>query len=99
MNVRVKMYGVLGRRDPAHESGMELALPDTVTTRGLLGALADRCGAPFHDVIDSLDSRLPRHIRIFCDGEMLATLEQPLVAKCVPGASVTVVLLSPMMGG
>lgn len=99
MKVRVKMLGVLGRRNPGQEPAFELALHGNVTAGDLLRVLAERCGSPFRDVIESPDVRLPSHIRMFSDGEMLATMEQPLIAKCVAGASVTVVFLSPMMGG
>jgi hypothetical protein len=70
-----------------------------VTARDLLHVLAERFGAPFRDIVELSDIRLPRHIRVFSNGEMLATMEQPLIAKRIAGASVTVVLLSPMMGG
>jgi hypothetical protein len=73
----------------------------------LLRALADRCGEPFRRALDSDDSRLPRHLRLFVDGEMLVTRDQPLLPENVPvnvpvngsEAGVTVVVLTPMMGG
>jgi hypothetical protein len=99
MNVRVKMHGVLGRHDRGRETGFDLALADDVTAGDLLRALAERCGAPFRDAVESSDSRFPRHIRMFADGEMLSRFEQPLVTASASGPSVTVVLLSPMMGG
>jgi hypothetical protein len=75
---------------------------DGVTAGDLLRALADRCGAPFREALASPDDRLPRHIRVFADGELLTTREQPLLPRVPPGASgsgVTVVLLTPMIGG
>jgi hypothetical protein len=99
MNVRVKMHGVLGRWDPGRKASFELALREGVTAGDLLRILADSCGAPFRDAIESSDTRLPRHIRMFSDGEMLSTLEQPLIKTPAPDASVSVVVLCPMMGG
>ena len=99
MNVRVKMHGVLDRGDPGQKASFDLALRDDVTAGELVHILAERCGAPFCDAIQSSDTRLPRHIRMFSDGEMLSTLEQPLVAACTRRASVNIVVLSPMMGG
>ena len=99
MNVRVKMHGVLGRRILGRKASFDLNLHDDVTVGDLVRILAEHCGAPFCDAIESSDIRLPRHIRMFSDGEMLATLEEPLVATCSPRASVNVVVLSPMMGG
>jgi hypothetical protein len=92
------MHGVLGL-DPGREASFDLALNDTATAGELVHILAEHCGAPFRDAIESSDTRLPRHIRMFSDGEMLSTLEQPLAAACRRAASVNVVVLSPMMGG
>jgi len=99
MNVRVELHGVLGPREPGRETGFDLSLQRDVTAGDLLRELAPRCGAPLREAIESSDARLPRHIRMFSNGEMLSTLEQPLVPTLAQGASVTVVLLSPMMGG
>ena len=99
MNVSVKMHGVLGRWVSGQKASLDLTLGEGVTAGDLLRILAEHCGAPFCDAIESSDTRLPRHIRIFSDGEMLSTLEQPLATSCTPGANVNVVVLSPMMGG
>lgn len=103
MKVRVKLFGVLGSRDRARTGRcFDLVLRDNVTAGDVLRALADRCGSPFHEALASPDDRLPRHIRMFADSELLTTREQrllPHVAQGAPGGGVTVVLLTPMMGG
>ena len=99
MNIRVRIHGVLGRRDPQQKTGFDLALPIGATAAELMHFLAEHCGSPFTEALESSDIRIPRHIRVFSDGEMLSTLEQPLVTACAQGATVNVVVMSPMMGG
>lgn len=99
MNVRVKLHGVLTGWNPGHEASFELALHPSVTAGDLLRIIAEHCGGPLCDAIESSDTRFPGHIRMFSDGEMLWTLEQPLVTTSARDANVNVVLLSPMMGG
>jgi hypothetical protein len=99
MNVRVEMYGMLRRRDGGCKASFDLALHDGVTAGELVRILAERCGAPLCDAIESSDTRLPRHIRMFSDGEMLSAFEQPLAAERARETRVNIVVLSPMMGG
>lgn len=99
MDVSVNMHGVLGRTSPGEAASFNLALHEGATAGELIRLLAKRCGAPFSDAVDSSDSRLPRHIRMFSDGKMLLTFEQPLVAACAQAARVNIVVLTPMMGG
>ena len=103
MKVHVKLHGVLGPCDDARTRRcFDLVMRDGVTAGDLLRVLADRCGAPFREALASPDDRLPRHIRMFVAGELLTTREQPLlpgVPPDAPGSGVTVVLLTPMMGG
>jgi hypothetical protein len=100
MRVTVKLLGVLGPGDRRRLGRpFDLELRDGVTAGELLIALAKRCGAPFRQAIESPDSRLPRHIRMFVDGEMLVTREQTLAPEGGLADGVTVVLLTPMMGG
>jgi len=100
MRVTVKLLGVLGPRDRGWSGGsFDLTLREDVTAGGLLRALAERCGAPFRDAIESSDGRLPRHIRMFAGSEMLVEREQALAPAGVGADGVTVVLLTPMMGG
>ncbi len=99
MDVTVKLQGVEAPRDPNHASGISLALRDGATAGDLMGQLAARFGAPFCEALDDSNARLPRHIRVFCDGQMLASLEQPLVETGARSTRVSVVVLSPMMGG
>jgi hypothetical protein len=99
MNVSVKMHGVLGRGGPSRASSFELALHDGATAGELMEILAEQCGPPFSDAVETSDARFPPHIRMFADGEMLSALGQPLVAACGRRASVSIVVLSPMMGG
>lgn len=100
MNVHVKLYGGTHgcEANPARRSfGLDLQAGGNAGD--LLHALADRCGEPFRGALDSDDSRLPRHLRLFVDGEMLVTRDQPLVPANGSDAGITVVVLTPMMGG
>jgi hypothetical protein len=100
MRVTVKLLGVLGSEDRRRPSrSIDLELREGVTVGELLRALARRCGAPFRQAVESPDSRLPRHIRMFADGEMLVSRDQTLVRAGGFSDAVTVVLLTPMMGG
>ena len=100
MRVTIKLLGVLSPEDRRRRGRpFDLELRDGVTAGELLRALARRCGAPFRQAIESPDSRLPRHIRMFADGEMLVTREQKLAPANELSDGVTVVLLTPMMGG
>jgi hypothetical protein len=74
MRVTVKLLGVLAPEDRRRlGTSFDLELRDGVTAGELLRALARRCEAPFRQAIESSDARLPRHIRMFADGEMLVT--------------------------
>lgn len=103
MEVDVKLHGPIrsrSGRDP--ESAFHLRMPNGVRARDLLHVLAERCGDPLRravDELDSADARFPRHIRMFANGEMLATLDQPLAHGPGPATGVTVVVMTPMMGG
>jgi hypothetical protein len=101
MQVDVKLHGATRPRDGSNAAGrpFRIDLCDGVSARDLLRALADRCGDPFRRALGVTDTRLPRHIRIFANGEMLVTLDQPLASSDEVDAGVTVVVLSPMMGG
>ena len=100
MRVTIKLLGVLAPDDRRRLGrSFDLELRDGVTAGELLRSLARRCGAPFRQAIESPDSRLPRHIRMFADGEMLVTREQTLASANGLSDGVTVVLLTPMMGG
>ncbi len=100
MRVRVKLHGGVRscEMDPARSS-FGLTLRNGGNAGDLLHALAERCGDPFRRALDSTDERLPRHLRLFVDGEMLVTLDQPVVPANGSDAGVTVVVLTPMMGG
>ena len=100
MRVTVKLLGVLGPRERGRGGrSLDLVLGDNVTAGDLLRALADRFGPPFRAASESSDARLPRHIRMFAGGEMLVRREQTLAPAHAVSDGVTVVLLSPMMGG
>ncbi len=76
MRVTIKLLGVLAPENRRRQGrSFDLELRDGVTAGELLRSLARRCGAPFRQAIESPDSRLPRHIRMFADGEMLVTRE------------------------
>ena len=98
MRVTVRLSGVLGPADPGRRS-FELELREAATAGEVLRALAGLRGAPFRQALASRDVRLPRHIRMFANGEMLTTREQRLAPAGRLSDGVTVVLLTPMMGG
>lgn len=100
MNVRVKLHGGVPSCKTGPDRGsFGLTLRAGGNAGDLLHALAERCGEPFQRALDSDDSRLPRHLRLFVGGEMLVTLDQPLASANGSDAGVTVVVLTPMMGG
>jgi hypothetical protein len=100
MNVRVKLHGGVRSCETNPTRGsFGLALRAEANAGDLLRALAERCGEPFRRALDSDDSRLPRHLRLFVNGEMLVTREQPVVPADGSNTGVTVVVLTPMMGG
>jgi hypothetical protein len=100
VQVKVKLLGVLAPEDRRRLGRpLDLELGDDVTAGELLRHLAARCGATFRQAIESPDSRLPRHIRMFANGEMLVSRDQALASGRSLGDGVTVVLLTPMMGG
>ncbi|MBW2420829.1 MAG: MoaD/ThiS family protein [Deltaproteobacteria bacterium] len=100
MRISVKFHGSVGRgSQPLPRHACVLTLPGGATVGDLLHALADRFGAPFSEIVASDDARLPRNIRIFADGDLLASSEQPVVPSGSESASVTVVFMSPISGG
>lgn len=102
MRVQVKLHGVLSpatRGRPGRPASFDWQLAETSTAGDLLSALADRCEGAFREALESPDERLPRHIRMFADGELLTSRRQALVLAGEGASGVTVVLLSPMMGG
>lgn len=99
MRVTVKLLGVLGPPAPGRRRSFELELGEDATAGAVLRALAGRCGAPFRQAVESRDARLPPHIRMFADGEMLVSREQDVAPPERLSEGVTVVLLTPMMGG
>jgi hypothetical protein len=100
MRVTVKLLGVLAPEDRRRVGGaLQLELREGVTAGELLRDLAGRCGASFRQAIESTDSRLPRHVRMFANGEMLVSRDQSLSSGGRLGDGVTVVLLTPLMGG
>lgn len=100
MRVQIKLRGVLSRAaGPGPADTFDLLVPEKTTAGDLLATLAERWGGPFGQALASSDRRLPRHIRMFADGEMLTHREQALTRPGAPVRGVTVVLLTPMMGG
>lgn len=100
MRVTVKLLGVLAPEDRRRLGGsLDLELHDGVTAGELLRDLAARCAGPFRQALESADSRLPRQVRMFADGEMLVSRDQALATGKALRDGVTVVLLTPMMGG
>jgi molybdopterin converting factor small subunit len=96
MEVAVRVHGAL--RSAALGRDVDLSLPESATVGDLLARLAERFGAPFAQAEGSADPRLPRQIRVFLGGELVASRDERLAAH--PGtAPVTVVLLCPISGG
>jgi len=96
MEVTVRVHGAL--RSAAQGREVDLSLPESATAGDLFACLADRFGAPFASVGTSRDVRLPREIRLFVGGDLVASRDERLAAHD-PSAPVTVVLLTPVAGG
>jgi molybdopterin converting factor small subunit len=91
MQVAVQLHGSVPRR----AERLALELPEGATVGDLVAHLAE-LGLPLEEIASGNEVRLPRQLRIFAGGELLARRDQPLAA----GASdVTVVLLTPIAGG
>lgn len=99
MRITVKLLGVLRPAGGRAQEPLDLVLRDDVTVGELLAALADRLGRPFRALVESSDGRLPRHVRMFAGSEMLVARDQTIASAAGRSGAVTVVLLSPMMGG
>jgi hypothetical protein len=97
MEVAVQVHGALRGALPAVRR-FGLSLPETATVGDLVGQLAERFGAPFASAAAACDARLPREIRLFVGGALMASRDQRLAAHGA-AAPVTVVLLSPVAGG
>ena len=97
MEVTVQVHGAL-RGAAGAARNLDLSLPDRATAGDLLALLGDRLGPAFAAATTAGDPRLPREVRLFVGGRLVATRDQPLAAGgCA--APVTVVLLSPVAGG
>lgn len=100
MQVAVKLHGALRRSPGDPASGrFDLSLREGSTAGELMRELAERVGKPFSEALASSDPRLPRSLRMFVDGEMIVTRDQPLAAPGASHAGVTVVLMTPVAGG
>lgn len=100
MQVTVKLHGALGPGGRGPVPGpFDFALPEHATAGDLMRELALRVGKPFGQALASPDARLPRSLRIFADGEMVLTRDQPLAPPGASHAGVTVVVMSPVAGG
>ena len=100
MQVRVELHGVRGPVASGRGADrFDLELARESTAGELLSLLAERCGGAFRCASESADDRLPRHIRMFADGEPLTNRRQPLSEAGAVARGVTVVLLSPVAGG
>jgi molybdopterin converting factor small subunit len=99
MRVKVELLGVLRPADGRWEGPFDLVVRDDVTVGELLSALAERFGRPFRELAEASDGRLPRHVRMFAGSEMLVARDQSVASAAGAADGVSVVFLSPMMGG
>jgi molybdopterin converting factor small subunit len=91
MHVAVQFHGSA----PPGARRLSIELPDGATAGDLIGRLAE-AGLPLAEFASADEPRLPRQLRVFAGGSLLARRDEPLAA----GASdVTVVLLTPISGG
>lgn len=97
MQVAVQLHGAL-RGAAGVARNLDLSLPERATAGDLLALLRERLGAAFAPAPSSGDPRMPREIRVFVGGHLVASRDQPLAAEGA-AAPVTVVLLSPIAGG
>lgn len=101
MDVTVELHGHLRQVKSAGNGGggpLQLSLPDGATAGDLLGRIADRLGARAAAAL-AKGPRLPEQVRLFVDGQIAHSCDQPLAAAGQTPSSVTVVLLSPISGG
>jgi hypothetical protein len=91
MQVAVQVHGCV----PSGAARFGLELPDRATAGELLERLEQR-GVPLRCAATSLEARMPRQLRMFVDGALIARRDQRLAAGA---SSVTVVLLTPISGG
>ncbi len=100
MNVTVKLHGALGRASKRPADGaFDFTLPDGATTGDLLARLADRFGEPFCEAAKGPSLKLPSSVRMFVEGQLVLTREQPLAERGVEAQKVIVMLISPLTGG
>ena len=91
MQVAIQVHGCV----PSGATRFGLELPDRATAGELLERLEQR-GLSLSCAATSHDARMPRQLRMFVDGALVARRDQPLAAGA---SSVTVVLLTPISGG
>lgn len=100
MNVTVKLLGAVGQVGAKPGNGaFDFSLPDSATTGDLLVRLADRFGEPFCAAAEGPSSKLSGSLRMFVEGQLVLTTEQPLAARGAESQKVIVMLISPMTGG
>ena len=91
MQVAVRFHG----STPGGAQRLAVELPSGATAGDLIARLAE-LGLPLAEVARAREPKLPRQLRVFAGGALVARRDQPLAASA---PEVTVVLLTPIAGG
>ncbi len=99
---RVKLHGHWGLPEVEKEMAqgpVALNLPESVTGHELLRRLAERFGPRFHARALNGAGELRARVRLFIDDELVQDPAAAIGAKLRDETELSVVLLSPTMGG
>lgn len=91
MQLAVHFHG----SSPPGARRLSLELAEGATAGDLIARLAE-LGLPLAEFASAREPRLPRQLRVFAGGALIARRDQPLAAA---SSDVTVVLLTPIAGG
>ena len=91
MQLAVHFHG----SSPPGAQRLAVELPDGATAGDLIGRLAE-LGLPLAELARAPEPRLPRQLRVFAGGTLIARRDEPLAAG---SSDLTVVLLTPIAGG
>lgn len=101
-SVTVKLSGRWGLSEVEKEltrGPIDLELPEDATGQDLLQRLAQRAGPRFQRKALKADGRLRAEVRLFVQNDVVADPGAPIGDKLGDGAELSIVLLTPLIGG
>lgn len=101
-SVMVKLSGRWGLPEIQKELSrgpIELELPEDVTGEGFVQRLADRCGPPFARRALKAGGRLRAEVRLFVRNDAIDDPGARIGDKLADGSEISIVLLTPLVGG